>query len=60
MLPADYILQEWKGVVESAKQQLKGDCPLLIDEVIVEMDNYIKSLEDQVVKLSSGFQNNKE
>ena len=60
MLPADYILEEWRLQVKDAKKQLDGDCCLLEDAVIVEMDNYIKSLEDRVVKLSSGFQNNKE
>lgn len=58
MLPADYILEEWKVMVSKSKHHLDSDCPLIEDEVIVEMDSYIKNLEDRVVKLGNGFQNN--
>ena len=45
MLPADYILEEWKVMVGKSKHHLDSDCPLIEDEVIIEMHNYIKNLE---------------
>ena len=45
--PADYILAEWREQTNRAIQHLKGNCPLIEDEVQVEMDKYIFNLERQ-------------
>ncbi len=41
----DYIQEEWIAMVESAKDSLKSDCPLLEDEVLVEVDKKITELK---------------
>lgn len=35
----------WKEIVEKANSNLKSDCPLIEDEVIIKVDRYIKYLE---------------
>jgi hypothetical protein len=43
--PEEYILDEWEDMYEVARLNLKGDCPLLEDEVIINIHHYIKQLE---------------
>lgn len=45
-LELDYLL-EWQRMVVRAKQQLNGTCPLIEDETVVLINDYIKWLEDQ-------------
>ena len=37
-------------MVRESQEQLQGTCPLLDDETIVFVDNYIKSLENEIAK----------
>jgi len=48
MRPDNYIIDEFKKQVDFAKARLSGDCPLIEDEVIIEMSKYIKYLEQKV------------
>jgi len=43
--PEQYILDEWAAMLEKAKKHLRSDCPLLEDEVLVEMQKYIERLK---------------
>jgi len=46
----DYQLEEWNRMVAEAERNLKSDCPLLEDEVIVAVGKVVteKSLSDMV------------
>lgn len=49
--PSDYILNEWEGMCAGANIRLSSDCPLLHDEVLVEMDKYITRLIQRINSL---------
>ncbi len=42
---ATYLEDEWNKMVSEAEAQLKGDCPLLEDEVIVYINEKLKELQ---------------
>jgi hypothetical protein len=44
--PAEYILKEWEAMCEKAKENLRSDCPLLKDYVLVEMHKYVCALRE--------------
>jgi len=46
-----YIFEEWLRMVDGAKAQLAGTCPLLEDETIIEMNKYICYLEKELIRL---------
>lgn len=39
--PKQYILEEWDSMCAKANKALHSDCPLLEDEVLVEMHKYV-------------------
>jgi len=39
--PKQYILEEWDSMCARADNSLQSDCPLLEDEVLVEMHKYL-------------------
>jgi hypothetical protein len=43
-----HYLFEFKTMVEAAKTNLAGTCPLLEDEVLVKVYEYIKALEKTI------------
>lgn len=36
--------KEWNNLVDYAKEQLQGNCPLIDDEIVVKVDNEIKRM----------------
>lgn len=46
----EYYWKEWERIVLDAQQQLHGTCPLLDDEVIIKVNEYIKELKLQLNK----------
>jgi len=42
----DYLLEDWKRMVEEAQSALSSDCPLLDDEVLVAMNNDYEDMYD--------------
>ena len=48
----DYYKQEWEKIVEDAHNNLQSLCPLLEDEVIIVMDEYIKDIEKKLEQLT--------
>ena len=48
--PEEYILDEWDEMYGRAKSQLGGTCPLLEDEIIITIYEYMKKLEGEVNK----------
>jgi hypothetical protein len=46
--PAEYIFQEWDSMCARANNSLRGSCPLLEDEVLVEMHKYLGGLESKL------------
>jgi hypothetical protein len=46
--PAEYIFQEWDSMCARANNNLRGSCPLLEDEVLVEMHKYLGGLESKL------------
>ena len=64
--PSQYILEGWDDICATANASLDSDCPLLDDEVLVEMHKYlgqlrlnhdqqIQELEAQVERLREGL-----
>lgn len=49
--PEQYILEEWGSMCAKAEQALRSDCPLLEDEVLVEMHKYVVALKAQQVRM---------
>lgn len=43
--PEQYIFDEWGVMCEEANKALHSDCPLIEDEVLLEMDKYITKLQ---------------
>jgi len=41
--PEQYIFDEWDSMCAKANKSLHSDCPLLEDEVLVEMHKYVSS-----------------
>ena len=39
------LWNEWNNIVREAKDSLKSDCPLLYDETIVKVSEYIQALD---------------
>ena len=40
--------EEWEGLVEKAEFNLNSDCPLIEDETIIKVDDYMEQLEAQI------------
>ncbi len=45
--PSTYILEGWDEVCATANASLNTDCPLLDDEVLVEMHKYVSRLNQR-------------
>lgn len=42
--PKQYIFEEWDSMCAKANKALHSDCPLLEDEVLVEMHKYVGAI----------------
>lgn len=58
--PEQYILEEWDSMCAKANKALHSDCPLLEDEVLVEMHKYVGALERKTKWLDRRFYQPKE
>lgn len=45
--PEQYILEEWDSMCANANKSLHSDCPLLDDEVLVEMHKHVAHLNQR-------------
>jgi hypothetical protein len=54
--PAEYIFQEWDSMCARANNSLRGSCPLLEDEVLVEMHKYLGGLESKLAAAEADAQ----
>lgn len=45
--PEKYILEGWDDICEKANKSLHSDCPLLEDEVLVEMHKYVSQMNQR-------------
>lgn len=45
--PEQYILEGWDDICATANTSLDSDCPLLDDEVLVEMHKYVAHLSQR-------------
>ncbi|MGE9292834.1 MAG: XRE family transcriptional regulator [Puniceicoccales bacterium] len=52
--PEQYIFEEWDSMCARANKNLHGDCPLVEDEVLVEMHKYVHNLRAKVAELEAG------
>ena len=55
--PAKYILEEWDSMCAIAHKARQGNCPLIEDEVLVEMHKYVGALDSRVVALENALKN---
>lgn len=46
-----YVWEEWKQWVINADRHLKGDCPLLEDEIIIQINEHINELSKALWEL---------
>lgn len=53
MIQEKYIWEEWERITKKAEKKLTSDCPLLEDEVIVQMNNLIANLLCAIVACKS-------
>ena len=51
--PNQYIFEEWNSMYAKANKSLHSACPLLEDEVLVEMHKYLGAILIENEKLSS-------
>lgn len=51
--PEPYILQEWMSMCERAGWAINSNCPLIEDEVILEMNKYIFEMQCRVSSLET-------
>lgn len=49
--PEQYILDEWDAMCVRSHLAASGDCPLIGDGVILEMNKYIHELEEKCEEL---------
>lgn len=42
--PKQYIFEEWDSMCAKANKSLRSTCPLLEDEVLVEMHKYVGAI----------------
>ena len=49
--PQKYILEEWDSMCAIANKARQGNCPLIEDEVLVEMHKYVGALDKKVAEL---------
>ena len=50
MILSKIYREEWDGLVEEAEHNLNSDCPLIEDETIIKVDDYIEYLESTLKK----------
>ena len=55
--PEQYILEEWDSMCAKANKALHSNCPLLEDEVMVEMHKYVGAILIENHRLESQIQN---
>lgn len=49
--PEQYIFEEWDSMCAKANKSLRGDCPLLEDETLVEIHKHVGALRIENDKL---------
>ena len=49
--PEPYILQEWTSMCARAKRSANSDCPLIEDEVILVMSEYMIDMQFRIKAL---------
>jgi hypothetical protein len=49
--PKKYILEEWDSMCAIANKARQSDCPLIEDEVLVEMHKYVGALDKRIAEL---------
>ena len=45
--PEQYIFEEWERMCSNANKHLNSDCPLLEDQVLVELHKYVETLRSE-------------
>ena len=49
--PPRYILEEWDSMCAIANKERQGNCPLIEDEVLVEMHKYVGAQDKRIAEL---------
>lgn len=62
MKPTDQYMKEWQKIVNDAHAMLKSTCPLIEDEVIIDINDYLRHLESltQWIPVSTQLPKSKE
>jgi hypothetical protein len=55
--PKKYILEEWDSMCAIANKARQSDCPLIEDEVLVEMHKYVGALDKRIAELENKEKN---
>ena len=53
--PKKYILEEWDSMCAKGHKDLQGNCPLIEDEVLVEMHKYVGALDNRIAELEQSM-----
>ena len=51
--PPRYILEEWDSMCAIANKERQGNCPLIEDEVLVEMHKYVGAQDKRIAELET-------
>ena len=51
--PEQYIMDGWSDMCEDAVRHIEGSCPLLEDEVVLEINEYMLNMECRINNLET-------